>query len=251
MANKSLKKITLIIISLIVFMLIYSSIYYQKLENEIIFLEESSNYYVSTNLGIKFQYYGDFTDIVIEQDNKIFTYHDQMNLPITDWSFMDYIAVFEKPKGEQIEDSIKDIIKQEGKKIENCQITKIKHWAHPKYESFIISLANPVTSYSEIELEEIKQADIQAKEDGGPFDGEYQKRIISNKRRINLCSEYAAGGRIPSLFLYNKDASKTKFIFLPATPDRYFHKENTIEILDHKKLFFMKVFEEIKFLMNL
>ena len=238
MAKISFKKFTLIIILLIIFILIASAIFYQKFETENIFAE-SSNEYISTNLGIKFQYAQWFTGTVIEQGNRIFPYHDQMSLPITDWSFMDYIAVFEKPEGEQIEDSIKDIIKQEGKKLENCQITKIKHFAYPEYESFIIGLAKPITSYSETELEEIKQADIQAKEDGGPFNGEYQKRIISNKRRINLCSEYAYGNsRIPSMFLYNKDASKTKFIFLPATNDRYFHKENTIGFLDKKNFFF-------------
>jgi len=237
MANKSLKKITLIIISLIVFMLIARAIFYQKFETKNMF-SESSNEYISTNLGIKFQKkWQDLT--VIEQGNRIFTYHDQMSLPITDWSYMDYIAVFEKPEDEQIEDSIKNIIKQEGKNLENCQITKtINHWRHPEYETFIIGLSKPVTSYSETELEEIKQADIQAKEDGGPFNGEYQKRVISNKRRINLCSEYAAGNmRVPSMFLFKEEASKTKFIFLPGHNDAYFHLENSIEFLDNKTLF--------------
>ncbi|MBI96293.1 hypothetical protein CL656_04030 [bacterium] len=251
MAKISFEKFTLIIILSIVFISIAGAIFYQKFETENIF-RESLNEYISTNLGIKFQYAQWFTGTVIEQGNRIFPDHDQMSLPITDWSFMDYIAVFEKPEDEQIEDSIKDIIKQEGKKLENCQITKINHWAHPEYESLIISLANPVTSYSETELEEIKQADIQAKEDGGPFNGEYEKRIISNKRLINLCSEYATGNsRIPSMFLYNKDASKTKFIFLPATNDLYFHNEGTIEFLDNNPLFFMKFFEKFKFFMNL
>src|SRR5210317_2378881 len=118
MANKSLKKIALIIISLIVFMLIAGSIYYEKLETENLF-QESSNYYVSKSLGIKFQYHQDYKGTYIEQGNKIFPYNDQMSLPITDWSNMDYIAVFEKPEDEQIEDSIKNIIKQEGKKLEN------------------------------------------------------------------------------------------------------------------------------------
>ena len=101
MSKISFKKFTLIIISLIVFILIANTIFYQNFETENIF-GESLNEYISTSLGIKFQYHQGYKDTFIEQGNRIFPYHDQMSLPITDWSNMDYIAVFEKPEDEQI-----------------------------------------------------------------------------------------------------------------------------------------------------
>lgn len=191
--------------------------------------QESSKEYLNTNLGIKFQYPEGFEDKAVEQANKIF---------YPEWSPTMYIAVFEKPEDEKIEDSIIGIVKQDGKSPENCIVVdKGEYWANPEYEVFTLDLANPNISYSEEELEEIKLADIEAEKDGGPFNGEWKKQEIYNKRLVDNCSEYAeplglgTSTSIGSMFLYNDTVSKTKFIFLPGTANPYFHKEGTIDFI--------------------
>lgn len=191
--------------------------------------QESSKEYINTNLGIKFQYPEGFENKAIEQGNKIL---------YPEWSPTMYIAVFGKPENEKIEDSIIGIMKQDGKSPKNCIVVdKGKYWANPKYEVFALDLANQSVSYSEEELEEIKRADIETEKDGGPFNGEWKKREIYNKRLVDNCSEYAeplglgTSKTIGSMFLYNEILSKTKFIFLPGTSDPYFHKEGTIDFM--------------------
>lgn len=191
--------------------------------------KESSGEYVSANLGIKFEYPEGFEDKAIEEENKIF---------YPEWIPNMYIAVFEKPADEKMEDAIMGLIEEKAKNPENCRVVaKGEYWANPKYESFNLDLANPNISYSDEELEEIKLADLEAEEDGGPFDGEWKKREIYNKRLVENCSEYAeplglgTSKSIGSLFLYSESMSKTKFIFLPGTTEPYFHKEGSITFI--------------------
>lgn len=190
---------------------------------------ELSKEYISTNLGIKFKYPDGFEHKAFEQGNKIF---------YPDWSEEMYIAVFEKPEVQNIEDSILELVKNIGKNLENCKVVNNgEYYANPKFEMYVLDLVNPNIIYSNEELDEIKLADVEAKNDGGPFNGEWKKRQIYNKRLVDNCSEYAeplglgTSSSRSSYFLYNGTTDKTKFIFLPATLDPYFHEVGSINYL--------------------
>ncbi|MFA6305563.1 MAG: hypothetical protein WC651_02425 [Candidatus Gracilibacteria bacterium] len=219
-----MKKTISVTFLLITFLLI-SGCSYQK--STVDNTSDVTKQYVSKNLGIKFQYPQGFEDKAVEQGNKIM---------YPSWSPIMYIAVFEKTAGEKIEDSILNIIKQEGKNPNNCKVVK-KSTKEVGNQEYMIDLADPI-SYTKDEQEEIRLADKNRTPDAGPVDGEYKKREIYNKRLVENCSAYAdplglgTSSSIGSMFLYNDAVSKTKFVYLPGTADPYFHEYGTIEFIN-------------------
>ena len=146
-----------------------------------------------------------------------------------------YIAVFEKSADKTIEDSILDIIKNEGKDPKNCKV-ELRDTEASGNREYVIDLADPLV-YTKDEENEIRLADENWTPDAGPFNGDYKKMEIRNKRLIENCSAYAdplglaTSTTAPSMFLYNDARTKTKFVFLPGTADPYFHEYGTIEFI--------------------
>lgn len=191
-----------------------------------------SNYYSNKELGINFIYYksDDFWDGKIKTQNNKIIYEDSSD------GFSQYIELFTKKDSQTIEEAILEIVKNKDKDPKNCKvINKGEYWAVHKYSAYILDLANPKISYSKQELEEIRLADIEAKKDNGPFNGEWKKEEIYNKRLVENCSDYAeplgigTSSSQPSTFIYN---NKTKFVFLPASPDVVFYQADSIELID-------------------
>lgn len=181
-----------------------------------------NNYYINETLGIKFEanYLNEKIKVL---DNKIFT--DPL------WY---YISVFKIEDNENIKETILGTIKLKWKDIKNCKvINKWVYWANKNYTKYIIDLVDQDIIYSDEELEEIKIADIN--DDGWPFNAEWKKRDIYNKRLVDLCSDYAdplwlgTSKSAWAKFIYN---NKNKFIFISGTSDLPFYNEKTIEILD-------------------
>ncbi|EKE18659.1 MAG: hypothetical protein ACD_9C00268G0006 [uncultured bacterium] len=196
-------------------------------------IPQQEGYFISSKLGIKFAYsYDDYQGKLTTNENKIIYKYGGPE----DLNDGQYIEVFIKENTRTIEDAILDIIEAQGKDIENCKVVnKGEYWAIPEYSVYILDLKNPNISYTKQELEEIKLADVEAKEDGGPFDGEWKKREIYNKRLIENCSEYAdplglgTSKTSPSQFIYNNE---TRFIFQPGLMDPPFYQENSIEFFN-------------------
>lgn len=182
-------------------------------------------YYTSKDLGIIFQYRHGFEDKAVEQGNKIFYF---------DWSPTMYIAVFDKPEDQRIEESILDLVASKGGDPAKCKVISRGEF-HPN--EFALDLIDPEIIFSEEELKEIAEADIQAQEDGGPFNGDWKKRDIYNRRLVETCSELAdplglgTSKSVPSFFIYDESQTKNKYVFIPATPDPYFHEEGSIKFI--------------------
>lgn len=199
-------------------------------QNNKIKIAEQEGYYTNSELGIKFAYSSDdFKDKLIVQDNKII-YKDPINPD------PNYIELFTKKDTQTIENAILDIVKNKGKDINNCKvINNGEYWANSKYSQYFLDLANPKISYSKQELEEIALADAEAKKDGGPFNGEWKKQEIYNKRLIENCSDYAnplglgTSKTTPSQFIYN---NKNKFVFLPGLINPSFYRDDSIELFN-------------------
>lgn len=193
-------------------------------------IAEQDGYFTNSELGIKFAYSSDeYKGKLTVQGNKII-----YKYPNTDNT--QYIELFAKKDTQTIEEAILEIVKNNGKDIKNCKVVnKGEYWANPKYNEYVLDLANPKISYSKQELNEIKLADVEAKKDGGPFNGEWKKQEIYNNRLVENCSEYAnplglgTSKTVPSQFIYN---NKTKFVFLPGLSDPSFYKEDSIELFD-------------------
>lgn len=193
--------------------------------------DEQSETYVSKNLGIKFQYPQGFIGQAVEQGNEIM---------VPSWSPIMYIAVFEKSADETIENSILNIVKNEGKDPKNCKVV-LRDTEKSGNQEYVIDLATPIT-YTKEEQTEIRLADKNWTPDAGPVNGDYKKMEIYNKRLIDNCSSYAdplglaTSTTAPSMFLYNDSQSKTKFVFLPGSADPYFHEYGTIEFINEPEV---------------
>jgi hypothetical protein len=187
--------------------------------------QQTAQEFRSENLGVKFKYANDLEDKAIEQGSRIL---------YPEWSQEMYIGVFEKAENESIQEAIAKLASFS----DSCKVVeKGEYYANPKFTVYTIELSNPEISYSAEELAAIKQADLDAAKDGGPFNGEYKKSEIYNQKVAENCSEYGTqlglgtSKQITSKFLYSEELSKTKFIFLPSSPDSYFHEEGSIEFL--------------------
>ena len=183
-----------------------------------------SNIFQSKKLGIKFSC---FSDDCIEkltvEDNKIF-------------NKAYYIKVFNKAKEISVEATILNIIQEDAKDISKCKVVKKgQFWGNKNYDVYVLELVNPDIEYTKEELAEIKIADQETIKNGGPFNGEWQKRVIYNRRLVKACSYYAeplglgTSTSTPSRFIYNK---KSKIVFLPGVADQPFYKEDSIELID-------------------
>ncbi|MCX6735063.1 MAG: hypothetical protein NTZ25_04130 [Candidatus Peregrinibacteria bacterium] len=200
--------------------------------------------YENKELGIKFTPYWDgiYAGTFEQQENKI-VFKDPMVKDLAQAKENGYkapfIQVFTKPKDQKIDDAILDVIKKENKDSSKCKVIDYgQYWAKNSFENYSLDLVNQKIIYTKDEEKEIKQADIDSKKDGGPFDGEWQKAEIYRKRLVSECSPYAdslkPGGTsktMPSIFLYDEKTSNTKFIFIPGSADPYFFKEDSLEIL--------------------
>ncbi|MCK5320657.1 hypothetical protein KAJ61_04675 [Candidatus Parcubacteria bacterium] len=192
--------------------------------------DNQNNYFINKNLGIKFDYSSvEFKEkLVVENNQIIYHYLNSDNI--------EYISLFTKKANQTIEDAILDVIKNEGRDPKNCKVVnKEKYYGNPDYQVYRLDLANPTIIYSEEELERIRLADIEAEQNGGPFNGEHQKQAIRNERLIKACSYYAdplglgTSKTIPSIFIYN---NKNKFVFLPGLANPSFYQEGSIELFD-------------------
>jgi hypothetical protein len=188
------------------------------------------NYFTNNELGIKFIYQSDyFKGKLTVQDNKVIYKH-----PDTD--NFDYIALFTKKDTQTIEEAILAAVKNEDKNPANCKVVnKGEYWANPKYNEYVLDLANSKITYTKQESEEIRLADLEAKNDGGPFNGEWKKQEIYNKRLVGNCSDYAeplglgTSKSTHSRFIYN---NKNRIVFLPGSWEPPFYQENSIELFD-------------------
>ena len=192
--------------------------------------DNQNDYFINKDLGIKFDYssIGLKEKLIVKNNQIIYHYPNSNNI--------EYISLFTKKANQTIEDAILDIIKNEGKDPKNCKVVnEEKYFRNPDYQAYRLDLANSTIIYSEQELERIKIANIEAEQDGGPFNGEHQKQVIRNERLIKACSYYAdplglgTSSTIPSRFIYN---NKNKFVFLPGLADPSFYQEDSIELFD-------------------
>jgi len=187
-------------------------------------------YYVSKNLDIKFQYGYGFSDKAYEQGDKIM--YPGYGTP----EHPEYIEVFTKDGNQSIEAAILDVIKKQGKNPKDCQVVTRGAEDNGDLE-YTVDLVNPNIIYTPQEKQEIKQADADAKADGGPFNGDWKKQEIYNQRLVGKCSAYAEPLGLgtsktgPATFLYNATATKTKFVFLTPAMDAQFYEYGTIEFL--------------------
>lgn len=202
-----------------------------------IYENDNNNIFFDKKLWIKFEYsFNDYKWKLETKDNQIiYNYPDWWEGIL--WNKYKYISIYTKKENQTIEDSIFDIIKNKWKDIKNCKVIlkEEQYRGNPKYSVYVLDLANSKITYSKKELEEIKKADEEAKKDWGPFDWELKKKEIYNKRLIEKCSEYAdpqglwTSKTLPSQFIFN---NKNKFIFLPASWEPPFFKEETVEFIE-------------------
>lgn len=164
-----------------------TSIQKNKQENENI---SSSNFslvqerYVSTKLGVAFNYAQGISNKAVEFGNKILH---------PDYGFDMYIEVIDdKTLDETIERAILDHLTI-GTNVDTskCKIVKGDMNLQSGFDSYFIDLAHPLISYTAEEEKEIREADISAKKDQGPFDGTWKKQEIYNRHLVQECTSYA------------------------------------------------------------
>ena len=105
-------------------------------------------------------------------------------------NIFDFAEVFKRDHDkETVKDKVFDIIKSEGKNVDDCVVNKLdyKEGNNDVYR-IDLSEANKDIVYTDEELKRIKEADEHS---DGVMDGGIVKEQIYNDRLVNLCSKYA------------------------------------------------------------
>ena len=189
-----------------------------------------SNVFHDKELWIKFNYSSEQYNGNLETEGTKVIYKDPNSANV------DYIEIFKKDSNQKTEELLLNTVASEWKNPEDCKvIDKWVFWANPEYHEYAIDLAKPFVTYSLEDLMEIKNAELESKKTGSPFNWEWKKKIFFNNKRIRLCSSYADQliewpiESTPSRFIYN---NKDKILFLPAISWTWFYIENSIELFE-------------------
>lgn len=187
---------------------------------------DEARIFSSKKLGVTFAYNGGRNpDYISVNANKI-TYKDPA------LTKEDSITIFQKSASSSIENAILETVANQGKNPDDCVVVNNgAYWGNPAYTAYQLGLKNKTITYTTEELAEIAQSDLEAKKDGGPFDGELKKQEIYNRRIVTSCSQYAdplglgTSKSEPSMFVYN---NKDTFVFLPGSYDPPFYQESSL-----------------------